>query len=993
MVPRDGIGLFLAHARKRARALFAVRVFALAAMGTAALLFLMAWLAVHTGPAAYWPVATATVLLVGTLTAAFFGGLRPWRRLKTDTAVARLVGAVHPPLASDLLSAVQLTAAPAPGTSPELVAALRGQVGGAVSTLDVRQVVPGRPAARAASLAAGVAVLLAALTFLAPNTLRRGLGLLVRTPTLYEGAAVSDEPLVGDVKLVYTYPAYTGLPPRTVEGATGDAQAIKGTRVDLEMHALRRARRAILFFGDQGEGQQLEGTVSGTTIRTSFVINETARYRIWLAPLLGRPVRERRGHRVEAATDLPPTVEIKAAAERLELASPRPIEVGYAANDDFGLGNVNLVFRVGNAPEKRVSLATPSGKRQAQGNTMWDPSGESLVPGVQIAYWIEAKDTDTVSGPKTGVSRTLYLVLERPRENTDESLEQQKFVQERLLGVLADRLEAGSRPLGETPLNDEFTVWQAAHDEEAAQVALLAGLVDEQKRDGGASKSLLQALSNIADRLNKELKTENAALRHAKPKAQEGRLAASDLAPLRHLAPTHVKMLEDVVLVLDDLIGRQRLEDLAGLGEQLTQAYQKLTDLLSRYQNTKDEALREQLQREMQALRKRISDLAQKIAEVKSRNEVGSEWQNMPDTREAMAKAQTLEDLLAKGDTDSLAKALAELGDSLQSLKQALNQNADEFTGEKFSKESRATAELTKKMSELEGDERQLAQDTRQLSEELKKSLQERQAKQMAEKMKQVKAQMSALQDSLKTPTPKRLGEDASDSQARARDRASSAQDLLQRNDVDEARKQMDELGQSLSPLTKMAKQRARKDDPSGSMGRFAEKMTEAEQLAQQISQALQDMAPRDRDVASEAQRQQSQQQGARQQSIAERTRQLAQEARDGAGNPGFEQAAQGLEDAANQMGQAKQNLQSSDTSDALIKEQAAADRLAQIREGLKGEKMARGSRNPDPVRIPGADDSKAPRAWRQELMEAMKEKGPENFRDAVRRYYEELVK
>jgi hypothetical protein len=57
-------------------------------------------------------------------------------------------------------------------------------------------------------------------------------------------------------------------------------------------------------------------------------------------------------------------------------------------------------------------------------------------------------------------------------------------------------------------------------------------------------------------------------------------------------------------------------------------------------------------------------------------------------------------------------------------------------------------------------------------------------------------------------------------------------------------------------------------------------------------------------------------------------------------------------------------------------------------------ERSMSGSRaKHDPVRIPGADESTAPRAWRQELMDAMKEKAPERFRDEVRRYYEELVK
>ena len=55
--------------------------------------------------------------------------------------------------------------------------------------------------------------------------------------------------------------------------------------------------------------------------------------------------------------------------------------------------------------------------------------------------------------------------------------------------------------------------------------------------------------------------------------------------------------------------------------------------------------------------------------------------------------------------------------------------------------------------------------------------------------------------------------------------------------------------------------------------------------------------------------------------------------------------------------------------------------------------RWAAASSSRDPVRIPGADESSAPRAWRQELLDAMKEKAPERFRDEVRRYYEELVR
>ena len=74
--------------------------------------------------------------------------------------------------------------------------------------------------------------------------------------------------------------------------------------------------------------------------------------------------------------------------------------------------------------------------------------------------------------------------------------------------------------------------------------------------------------------------------------------------------------------------------------------------------------------------------------------------------------------------------------------------------------------------------------------------------------------------------------------------------------------------------------------------------------------------------------------------------------------------------------------------------ERDAADRLSKLRDSMQQDRqMGNSRRGSDTVRIPGADESSAPRAWRQELLDAMKEKAPERFRDEVRRYYEELVR
>jgi hypothetical protein len=44
-------------------------------------------------------------------------------------------------------------------------------------------------------------------------------------------------------------------------------------------------------------------------------------------------------------------------------------------------------------------------------------------------------------------------------------------------------------------------------------------------------------------------------------------------------------------------------------------------------------------------------------------------------------------------------------------------------------------------------------------------------------------------------------------------------------------------------------------------------------------------------------------------------------------------------------------------------------------------------------VKIPGAEEYRAPKEFREDLLKAMKQAVPPPYRDLVRRYYEELVR
>ncbi len=151
---------------------------------------------------------------------------------------------------------------------------------------------------------------------------------------------------------------------------------------------------------------------------------------------------------------------------------------------------------------------------------------------------------------------------------------------------------------------------------------------------------------------------------------------------------------------------------------------------------------------------------------------------------------------------------------------------------------------------------------------------------------------------------------------------------------------------------------------------------------------------PRPSETLTPQERESARAQAEKQSAIGKRTDDVADEAARRLGKlPGMEKAEGELKGAAARMRQAAEALKRDESKGAATAERDAADRLAKLRDSMQERSMGGGRQSREPVRIPGADESAAPRAWRQELLDAMKEKAPERFRDDVRRYYEELVR
>jgi hypothetical protein len=121
------------------------------------------------------------------------------------------------------------------------------------------------------------------------------------------------------------------------------------------------------------------------------------------------------------------------------------------------------------------------------------------------------------------------------------------------------------------------------------------------------------------------------------------------------------------------------------------------------------------------------------------------------------------------------------------------------------------------------------------------------------------------------------------------------------------------------------------------------------------------------------------------------------------------------LQNARSEMRQAKQRLGSGKLPGASTHERRALDQLGKLRQALEeaaqgggkggfpmplgqspkpgGQKSGSSGAGQRDVEIPQMRSNKDAPRFRQELLDAAKQKAPQRYEEAVRRYYEELIK
>ncbi len=896
--------------------------------------------------------------------------------------VASLLATADPSLAAATRSAWELARATPAGASRSLVLAHESRVRERLGVV--------RPAAlvriahelgRGAAIAA-LALVIAIVIGLGSGRARAGLFALTHPlATSRTDAPTASVVESFDVRIVY--PDYLRRDPLRVPSATRVDAPIGST---LELHVVPRitARRVEIVIGER----RLGATRDGAAFQASFLVGEDAALGVTVTDDQGRVVRDSERRAVHAVPDAAPVVHMLSPEADRTIDPGDVLLLSYSATDDVGVLDAELVITPPDGRERRRRLRSESPSVESLfGDTTLEARELGIEPGDHVAVRIEARDANDVDGPGVGRSETRILTLASESTRRQDDIAQVEASRDAALLALADRLEV------DVPGDEAAALSRFANG--SAQITSLLGTLGRLSfaaRRGETPRTDAPVYAGMVSRLRRVLAAERRLL-----EPRVGTLEA------RTTADRAVQdELENDVLTLTDMLARERVEDAAAIARELEQLRREIASLLRELARAPSDEARAALLTAIGRAEQRLTELRARLGAMgtSAPQEFGNVTEG--DTRETQAALDAMREALLSGDLEAAARALTSLEQQIDGIARALGQGESSFAEAHFGERDRALAEAMDALQGLEAEERDLAAASSSARTEAAHAALETLGDEGAGRAAGLAQQARSVADALDAIATRHLGQTEREQRARTRQRLEDVADALASGDLGEARQMAEEADTEAEALARDLDLEAimfpGHDGATADAARAAQGAArQARDLRSAIDRAIPDL----RRHLSEPSRRSLQAGAPRQTAAAQAAERLADRFEHGPDGeplvPDVGGDVRAIRDLMNEARTAREHEEPAETADA---EGEAARRLSDLRQRLEQDSQHRrgdsssGGASQElgrPVDIP--EDHEGPMELRRRLLDAMSEDAPQGYDDAVRRYYEGLLR
>lgn len=526
---------------------------------------------------------------------------------------------------------------------------------------------------------------------------------------------IVERPLIQELSLFLTYPAYTKISPKQLDPNVGDFSALVGSsvQVTLKLSGATAASSSIEF----ESGRKISMSLGGSLSKANFTVQGSDKYRFLLNTIDGIQNIDAIEYTIETVSDASPSISILSPA--LQSNVPEDLRVGMLVHitDDYGFRDLRLNYRVaesrfGDTSDIFTSITLPLENQRMLDQEIphiWSLSADSKldpVPGDVIEYYFEIRDNDTVSGFKSAQSRVHRLWMPSISEQYESLEDKADDTQQSIEDLLEKANEAREQfeELKTELLRKPEADWQDERMLEQLQ----------QKEEN---------LENAVDQIS------------AKMEEMTEQMSQNDMVSEQTL-----DMFEELQKVVEEVRTPELMDALKQLQEaiesmdmnQMQEALEKFKFSEEMYQDRLERTLdlfkEFRVQQDMDEIEKRAEDLAEtenKLAEEtakleneeKKPNESSGENNQPGEKKEDLAKQQELaaEDMkkleekmeevrermeeLKKAPSDEMKDLLEDTQD--EQISQKMNQNAEELRQNELDQAKQGQQKMSQQLSQL----------------------------------------------------------------------------------------------------------------------------------------------------------------------------------------------------------------------------------------------------------------------------------------------------
>jgi hypothetical protein len=499
---------------------------------------------------------------------------------------------------------------------------------------------------------------------------------------------VVDPPEVEKMRLTLIPPDYTGLPKEVKE--QGAIEALKGTIVNLEVWASKKVKEGKIVLD---QGSQLPLKNEGALLKGTLLIFYPCIYSIKLKDHLDFENPNSSQYQIRLIPDKNPEAEIMSPTDDLDIVGNEVIPIVYTVKDDFGISEVKLSYQMGGITRWINLKSKHLGRTIGPEIVKWDLKSLDLIGGDKVVYRLEVWDNDSISGPKAGYSRSFSLSVRDERNRAAKEGEEAQQIANALLDLLADQLEDAR---------------------------------------GGDKETLTRRMEEILHRVDRNLEQMGEKVERLDFEALKRNLSSLKERVSEAQKETVTQEMERLALLSEEIAKKAKMNEVEAMAREIRNRQKRLIDSLG---NLKDHLTREGLEAVLKEL-KQLEDLLHSVMEALSKfasklpdEFINSEDLKGMDVQDLFKDLQEIRNRMLAGDLSGALEMAQRLLHALSEMMAALGRAGaqagmapfDRLQGE-MSHQSGELAKILTEQKEILGGTEKMDRDIRTwMEEEIKK--------------------------------------------------------------------------------------------------------------------------------------------------------------------------------------------------------------------------------------------------------------------------------